>query len=56
MTPVANFSSSKDDTRNEEMKKRALEKILPSIFEVAQTYEDHIMQYELFEGSGNTDP
>nr|GFD57301.1 hypothetical protein [Tanacetum cinerariifolium] len=35
---------------------RALEQILPSIFEVAQAYEDHIMQYNLIEGSGNKDP
>lgn len=38
------------------MKKRAQEQILPSIFDVAQSYEDHVMQYSLFEGSGNVDP
>ncbi|KAJ4329562.1 hypothetical protein N0V87_010750 [Didymella glomerata] len=56
MMPAADFSSSKNEVYSEEMKKRALEKILPSIFEAAQTYEDHIVQYKLFEGSGNTDP
>ena len=50
------FSSSKGAAHSEAMKKRALEKILPSIFEVAQAYEDHIMQYNLIEGSGNKDP
>jgi hypothetical protein len=55
-TSADHFSSSKGAAHSEEMKKRALEKILPSIFEVAQAYEDHIMQYNLIEGSGNKDP
>ncbi|KAF1933608.1 uncharacterized protein M421DRAFT_201058 [Didymella exigua CBS 183.55] len=55
-TSADHFSSSKGAVHSEEMKKRALEQILPSIFEVAQAYEDHIMQYNLIEGSGNKDP
>ena len=55
-TSADHFSSSKGTAHSEEMKKRALEQVLPSIFEVAQAYEDHIMQYSLFEGSGNADP
>lgn len=55
-TSADHFSSSKGTVHSEEMKTRALEQILPSIFEVAQAYEDHIMQYNLFEGSGNDDP
>jgi hypothetical protein len=55
-TSADHFSSSKGAAHSEEMKKRALEQILPSIFEVAQAYEDHIMQYNLIEGSGNKDP
>ncbi|KAF3026903.1 hypothetical protein E8E12_000010, partial [Didymella heteroderae] len=55
-TSADHFSSSKGAAHSEEMKKRALEKILPSIFEVAQAYEDHIVQYSLIEGSGNKDP
>lgn len=55
-TSADNFSSSKGAVHSEEMKARALDQILPSIFDVAQSYEDHIMQYSLFEGSGNIDP
>lgn len=55
-TSADHFSSSKGAAHSEEMKRRALEKILPSIFEVAQAYEDHIVQYNLVEGSGNKDP
>lgn len=55
-TSADHFSSSKGAAHSEEMKKRALEQILPSIFEVAQAYEDHIMQYNLIEGSGSKDP
>lgn len=55
-TSADHFSSSKGAEHSEAMKKRALNEILPSIFDVAQSYEDHIMQYSLFEGSGNEDP
>ncbi|KAJ8107123.1 hypothetical protein OPT61_g9083 [Boeremia exigua] len=55
-TSADNFSSSKGTDHSEEMKKRAIEQVLPSIFDVAQAYEDHIVQYNLFEGSGSVDP
>lgn len=51
-TSVDHYSSSKEGAYSAEMKKRAQEQILPSIFDVAQSYEDHVMQYSLFEGSG----
>ncbi|KAF2446110.1 hypothetical protein P171DRAFT_430327 [Karstenula rhodostoma CBS 690.94] len=50
------FSSSKGAKYNEAMKKRALEIILPSIFDIAKSHEDYIAQYDLYEGSGNEDP
>ncbi|OAL51010.1 hypothetical protein IQ07DRAFT_408719 [Pyrenochaeta sp. DS3sAY3a] len=50
------FSSSKRPQYNEAMKERARSCILPSIFEVAQSYEDHLAQYNLYEGEGNEDP
>ncbi|OAG05658.1 uncharacterized protein CC84DRAFT_1259057 [Paraphaeosphaeria sporulosa] len=50
------FSSSKGTKYNEAMKRRALEIILPSIFDVAKSHEDYIAQYDLYEGSGNMDP
>ncbi|KAF1957367.1 hypothetical protein CC80DRAFT_560571 [Byssothecium circinans] len=51
-----NFSSSADPTFNRAMKERALTKILPSLFDIAEAHEDYVVQYELFEGSGNEDP
>ena len=54
-TSADHFSSSKGTAHSEEMKERAQERILPSIFDVARLYEDHIMQYSLYEGSGNVD-
>ena len=54
-TSADHFSSSKGTAHSEEMKERAQERILPSIFDVAQLYEDHIMEYSLYEGSGNVD-
>ncbi|KAL5399477.1 hypothetical protein PMIN03_010617 [Paraphaeosphaeria minitans] len=50
------FSSSKGTKYNEAMKRRALEIILPSIFDIAKSHEDYIGQYDLYEGSKNTDP
>ena len=55
-TSAVYFSLSKDTALGEEMKKRALDQILPSIFDVAQAYEEHITQHNLFEGSGNVAP
>ncbi|KAF2652344.1 hypothetical protein K491DRAFT_719020 [Lophiostoma macrostomum CBS 122681] len=39
------FSSSEDLKYNQDMKDRALNVLLPDIFEVAQKYEDHVAQY-----------
>jgi hypothetical protein len=54
-TAPDNFSSSKGSEHSEQMRQRALTAILPSLFEVAMSYEDHIIQYGLFEGSGKED-
>ncbi|KAJ4367018.1 actin cytoskeleton and mitosis protein [Neocucurbitaria cava] len=56
MTTSELFSSSKRTEFSEKMKERALEFILPSLFDVAQSYEDHLAQYDLYEGTGHTDP
>lgn len=50
------FSSSKSAAFNVEMRERALAQILPTLFDVAQSYEDHLAQYNLYEGAGTTDP
>jgi hypothetical protein len=54
--PAETFSSSREDVFNDSMKERALKEILPSLFDIAEAHEDYVTQYELFEGSGNTDP
>jgi hypothetical protein len=54
--PTETFSSSKEDFFNDSMKDRALQEILPSLFDIAEAHEDYVTQYELFEGSGNADP
>ena len=56
MTTSEMFSSSKRTEFSEKMKERALNFILPSLFDIAQSYEDHLAQYDLYEGSGSTDP
>jgi hypothetical protein len=50
------FSSSRGAKYNEAMKKRALEIILPSVFDIAKSHEDYVAQHDLYEGSGNEDP
>jgi hypothetical protein len=55
-TAPDNFSSSKGSKHSEQMKQRALTAILPSLFEVAMSYENHIVQHSLYEGSGKADP
>ncbi|KAF9728591.1 hypothetical protein PMIN01_13419 [Paraphaeosphaeria minitans] len=50
------FSSSRGAKFNIAMKKRALEAILPSIFNIAKSHEEYVAQYNLYEGSGNEDP
>jgi hypothetical protein len=54
-TAPDNFSSSKGSEHSEQMRQRALKAILPSLFEVAMSYEDHIVQHGLFEGSEKVD-
>ncbi|CAA9958044.1 DUF2841 domain containing protein [Pyrenophora teres f. maculata] len=41
-TPSEQFSSSKGSGFSEMMQKRALTEILPSLFDIAQKYEDHV--------------
>jgi hypothetical protein len=55
-TAADQFSSSKGSGFSETMQKRALSEILPNLFEIAQSYEDHLAQYGLYEGAGNQDP
>jgi hypothetical protein len=55
-TPDENYSASKEPAFNRHMKQRALKKILPSLFSIAEAHEDYVIQYGLFEGSGNEDP
>jgi hypothetical protein len=55
-TAADQFSSSKGSGFSETMQKRALSEILPNLFEIAQSYEDHFAQYDLYEGAGNQDP
>ncbi len=55
-TPVEFFSSSKNLAFNTKMRERALRSLLPSLFDVAQSYEDHVTMHALYEGSGTTDP
>jgi hypothetical protein len=51
-----NFSSSKGSAHSDQMRQRALTAILPSLFEIATSYENHIVECGLFEGSGKVDP
>jgi len=44
MTPSDQFSSSKDSDFSKTMQQRALNEILPSLFEIAQKHEDHVRQ------------
>jgi hypothetical protein len=54
--PQDQFSSSKIAGFNKWMKKRALDDVLPNLFDTAALYEDHLVQYDLYEGTGRTDP
>ncbi|EOA89415.1 uncharacterized protein SETTUDRAFT_105680, partial [Exserohilum turcica Et28A] len=54
--PRGQFSSSKGSDFSEKMQRRALEEILPNLFEVAQLYEDHFARHGHYEGSGIPDP
>lgn len=54
-TPPEQFSSSKGSGFSERMRDRALNEIMPSLFSIAQIYEDHLARNNLYEGSGNVD-
>lgn len=54
-TPPEQFSSSKGSGFSERMRDRALNEIMPSLFSIAQIHEDHLAQYNLYEGTGNVD-
>jgi hypothetical protein len=43
-TPKGMFSSSKDPGFSESMKARALDRVLPEMFDVVQSYEDYVAQ------------
>jgi hypothetical protein len=55
-TPPDQFSSSKGSGFSEMMRSRALEEILPTLFETAQLYENHFASHGHYEGSGIPDP
>jgi hypothetical protein len=55
-TPPDQFSSAREAGFGKRMKERALHDILPNLFETAALYEDHFARYELYEGTGRTDP
>jgi hypothetical protein len=48
MTPQEQYSSSRNPAFSALMKQRAEKDILPSLFDVSQSYEDHVVQYGLW--------
>jgi hypothetical protein len=48
MTPAEQYSSSRNPAFSSAMKRRAEEEILPSLFDVSQSYEDHVNQCSLW--------
>lgn len=48
-TPEDQFSSSKNVVFSRLMKERAVDQILPNLFEFAQSYEDYVFQHSLWE-------
>jgi hypothetical protein len=48
MLPAEQYSSSRNATFSTAMKDRAEKEILPSLFDVVQSYEDHVFQYNLW--------
>jgi hypothetical protein len=48
MTPQEQYSSSRNPAFSALMKQRAEKDILPSLFDVSQSYEDHVIQYGLW--------
>ncbi|KAL1793709.1 hypothetical protein ACET3X_008691 [Alternaria dauci] len=55
-TPPDQFSSSKGSAFSERMQARALDEIIPNLFDVAQLYQEHLARYSLYEGTNNRDP
>lgn len=49
MTPPEQFSSSDDPNFSLKMRNRARDLVLPSLFDVAQSFEDYVFQYNLWE-------
>jgi hypothetical protein len=54
-TPKEMFSSSKDPGFSESMKARALDSVLPSMFDVVQAYEDYVVQNNVWERINDPD-
>ncbi|KAH6201049.1 hypothetical protein HBI53_149330 [Parastagonospora nodorum] len=48
MTPQEQYSSSRNPAFSKLMKERAQNGIIPSLFDVSQSYEDHVNQYSLW--------
>jgi hypothetical protein len=48
MLPAEQYSSSRNAAFSTAMKERAEQDILPSLFDVVQSYEDHVFQYSLW--------
>jgi hypothetical protein len=55
-TPPDQFSSSKGSAFSERMQQRALDEILPNLFDIVLSYESHFAMYNLYEGTNNRDP
>jgi hypothetical protein len=51
-----NFSLSRSSELIEKIRQCILTAILPNLFEVATSYENHVVEFGLFEGSGKVDP
>jgi hypothetical protein len=48
MLPAEQYSSSRNAAFSTAMKERSEQDILPSLFDVVQSYEDHVFQYDLW--------
>lgn len=55
-SPANRLSADKIPEECELKKSRVMDQILPSLFDIAQSYEDYFERYQLYEGYGNTDP
>ncbi|KAF2261081.1 hypothetical protein CC78DRAFT_608899 [Lojkania enalia] len=50
------FASSNSSSYNAAMKDRAIKEIMPMVWDVVQQWEDHVAQYELYEGNTSVNP